>query len=66
MPTLDATITKAHQESARLLRVTRHRVTRWFRPAVAVARYHTSAPHPMPRPIVARPETDTSNRHAQA
>jgi len=66
MPTLDATITKAHQESARLLRVTRHRVTRWFRPTVAVARYHTSAPHPMPRSVVARPETDTSNRHAQA
>jgi hypothetical protein len=56
MPTLDAAITKTHKEAARLLRITRHRVTRWFRPAVAVARHHPSALHPMLRPVAARPE----------
>lgn len=66
MSTLDVAIARAQKRSARLLLVARHRVTRWFRPAVAVERHHQSAPHPMPRSVIARPETGSFVNHAGA
>lgn len=50
MPAFDDKILRAQKQSAHLLKVACHRVARWFRPSVAVARQHASAPHPMPSP----------------
>jgi hypothetical protein len=54
MPALDDKIVRAQKQSAHLLKVARHRVARWFRPSVVVARQRAS--HPIPSPTGIRAE----------
>ena len=65
MPALDEKIMKAQKQSAHLLKVARHRVARWFRPSVVIARHQrASAPHPIPSPAGMREEAERRTDHA--
>ena len=66
MLTLDAKIAKAQKKSARMLQIARHRVTRWFRPAIGAMHHQPGPPHPLPRIMATPPAAEGSERRAQA
>jgi hypothetical protein len=66
MLTLDAKIARAHKKSSRLLQIARHRVTRWFRPAIGTMHHQPGPPHPLPRFMAEPAAAQDSERRAQA
>ena len=50
MTTVEMPVVKPHRSAMKLLRIGRHRLTRWFRPpeAEVVRRQHAAPPHPLP------------------
>jgi hypothetical protein len=66
MTAVDVGVTRSHHRSAKLFKIARHRVLRWFRPPKAELVRQRIVPHPMPAVAAGTPIGKEERREQHA